>query len=111
MFNVGRKKERDIKCDSVFVDLSKEEIPGDVTVQRIKVIRIRNGADVNVLPKVLSSECTLIVNMEGFDGDTGESVDRMKAMARTSRFDYQLINPMTFVFVPPKVRMTSLTIR
>lgn len=111
MLGIGRKKDPDIRCDAVFVDLSKEEIPGDVTAQRIKVIKIRNAADVDVLPKILSSECTLVVNMEGFDGDTSESVDRMKAMARTSRFEYQLINPMTFIFTPPKVKMTNLVIR
>lgn len=111
MLGVGRKRDQDIRCDAVFVDLSKEEIPGDVTAQRVKVIKIRNAADVDVLPKILSSECTLIVNLEDFDGDASVSIDRMKAMARTSRFEYQSINPMTFIFTPANVKMTNLVIR
>ena len=112
MLGFGRRtKGGNIGCDAVFVDLSKEEIPGDVTAQRVKVIKVRNVSEVEMLPGILSSECTLIVNMDGFEGDVDASVERMKAMARMSRFEYQSINPMTFIFVPDKVRMTNLVIR
>ena len=111
MLGIGKRKDLNIKCDAIFVDLSKEEIPGDVSAQRVKVIKVRNPSDVERLPGVLLSECVLIGNLDGFSGDVDASVERMRTMARMSKFEHQSINPMTFIFIPEKVKLTNLAIR
>ncbi len=111
-FGISRKlKESDTGCEPVFVDLSEAEIPGDLSVLRVKILRITKESDLSGIPGILSSGCVLIVNTEGFVGDSNTAFERIRSAARMSGCESLIINHITVIIVPKGVKIASLAFK
>lgn len=96
---------------TVLVDLSEYDVPGDMTVIKIRTIRPTVPADLDSVSRAIASKSTVFVDLESFTGDTDAFVDSIKAVSRENSAHIVKLNTISLLVAPRSVEIRNQRIR
>lgn len=107
---LGRKKSAPQKeaVPKVFIDLTNYDVPGDMTVLKVRTVKPRTSADMDLVSSAIASKSIVLIDMESFSGEKERFIDSVKAYARGASCQAQTLNSISVYVVPYEVEVKSL---
>ena len=106
----GKKSARP-ETPNVFVDLSKEDVPGDMTILKIRTIRPLFPAELDNVIRAIQSKSTVLVDLESFTGDRAAFIESLKAGAHENSARTYALNSISIIIAPQGVEVRNQSIR
>lgn len=111
LFRSKGKKSVRSEVPEVFIDLSKEDVPGDMTILRIRTIRPMFPAELDNVIRAIQSKSTVLVDLESFTGDRAAFVESLKASAHENSARTYALNSISLIIAPQGVEVRNQSIR